>query len=194
MIFAQAEQKPPAGLAEARPLPRLIGRFFARLRKSLRVAWVVLEWRLRLVSRQLILALVAPPVSATCGTNTGAGELARDTYTKLKMKDQVVSETSISREQIAAMAYEVWEKAGRPQGRDWECWFEAERKLQESMKKAAATPAPTQPAFAAPSPRENTVAPVARIEPARVASTPIKPSKSAARKSPGTLGGGRSRA
>jgi hypothetical protein len=52
MIFAQAEQKLPAGLAKTRPLARLTWRFFTRLRKSLRVAWVVLRWRLRLVSRQ----------------------------------------------------------------------------------------------------------------------------------------------
>lgn len=33
------------------------------------------------------------------------------------------------REQIAARAYELWEKAGRPEGQDEANWLQAEREL-----------------------------------------------------------------
>ncbi len=108
------------------------------------------------------------------------------------MNDQVIAETPVSREQIAQMAYNVWEKAGRPQGRDWEFWFEAERQLLESVKKAVAPPTPS-PLQAPVSPRETTVPPVARMEPARVQSAPTKPARKAARRSPGFFGNGKSR-
>ena len=29
-------------------------------------------------------------------------------------------------------AYYLWQKAGRPEGRDWEFWFQAERELRET--------------------------------------------------------------
>ena len=34
------------------------------------------------------------------------------------------------REQVAALAYELWESRGRPEGTDLEDWFRAERRLQ----------------------------------------------------------------
>jgi hypothetical protein len=34
------------------------------------------------------------------------------------------------REQVAALAYELWESHGRPEGTDLEDWFQAERRLQ----------------------------------------------------------------
>ena len=112
------------------------------------------------------------------------------------MKDQTVSETTISRDQVALMAYEVWDKAGRPQGRDWEFWFAAERQLLASTKPAAsAAPAATTPkANPAPaSTRETTVAPVARMEPARVQSAPAQAPKKGTRRFGGLLGGSKSR-
>ena len=111
------------------------------------------------------------------------------------MNKQVVSETSISRDQIALMAYEVWNKAGRPQGRDWEFWFEAERQLLASTKPASTAPAATT-VKASPAPattRETTVPPVARMEPARVQSTPAQTPKKTARRFGGLLGGSKSR-
>ena len=111
---------------------------------------------------------------------------------KLNMKDQVVSETTVSREQIALMAYEVWNKAGRPQGRDWEFWFEAERQLRETAKQAPVTPE-SEPVPASASARNNSVSPVARVEPARLQPAPANAAKKAARKSPGPLGGAKSR-
>ncbi len=91
------------------------------------------------------------------------------------------------------MAYEVWEKAGRPHGRDREFWFEAERQLQAAMKKAAAPAPPAKPVLAVAKPRENTVPPVARIEPARVQSAPSKPVRTMSRKLSGTPGNGKNR-
>ena len=43
------------------------------------------------------------------------------------------------REQIAALAYQLWEKGGREAGRDQEYWFQAENQL-----KAASQPVPSQ--------------------------------------------------
>jgi Protein of unknown function (DUF2934) len=34
---------------------------------------------------------------------------------------------------ISARAYELWERAGKPQGRDEEFWFTAERELDERL-------------------------------------------------------------
>ena len=39
--------------------------------------------------------------------------------------------------EIAHLAYQLWEKAGRPHGRDRHFWFEAEKQLRA---KAAKTP------------------------------------------------------
>ncbi len=38
---------------------------------------------------------------------------------------------------ISARAYELWEKEGRPDGRDLAHWFEAERTLQQQATPAA---------------------------------------------------------
>lgn len=53
---------------------------------------------------------------------------------------------------IAACAYQLWEKAGHPIGRDQEFWYEAERQLRAD---ASASPAATssEPATEAPKPR-----------------------------------------
>jgi len=39
----------------------------------------------------------------------------------------------ISRPQVRARAYELWEEAGRPSGRDAEFWLEAERQVKEHL-------------------------------------------------------------
>jgi hypothetical protein len=35
-----------------------------------------------------------------------------------------------TREQIAALAHEIWEERGRPEGSDMDIWLEAERQLE----------------------------------------------------------------
>jgi hypothetical protein len=61
------------------------------------------------------------------------------------MKTTSAKDTSISSAQIATKAYELWERAGRPAGRDIEFWLAAERQLtraghsvaEESMSRPA---------------------------------------------------------
>jgi hypothetical protein len=42
-------------------------------------------------------------------------------------------------DQIARLAYELWDQAGRPIGRDLEFWFNAEHRLATTVKPAAAS-------------------------------------------------------
>lgn len=46
------------------------------------------------------------------------------------------------RGQVRARAYELWEEAGRPVGRDLEFWLEAERQIEEEReeRKSSGTP------------------------------------------------------
>jgi hypothetical protein len=41
-----------------------------------------------------------------------------------------IDPTEAGREHVAALAYEIWESHGRPEGTDLEDWFLAERRLQ----------------------------------------------------------------
>lgn len=43
--------------------------------------------------------------------------------------------SAIAEDEIRKKAHELWEAAGKPQGRDEEFWFEAERQLQEELVK-----------------------------------------------------------
>lgn len=44
----------------------------------------------------------------------------------------------ITTETIAARAYNLWEKDGRPNGRDTEYWFQAENQLKQESQSFAA--------------------------------------------------------
>ena len=46
-----------------------------------------------------------------------------------EMTDKLFS--LLRRGQIRARAYELWEQAGRPSGRDWDFWLEAERQIRD---------------------------------------------------------------
>jgi hypothetical protein len=39
---------------------------------------------------------------------------------------------TLAHELTATRAYYLWQKAGRPEGRDWEFWFRAEREIREA--------------------------------------------------------------
>jgi hypothetical protein len=39
-----------------------------------------------------------------------------------------------TKEQISNRAYELWEQAGKPEGRDEEFYLQAEKELQEELK------------------------------------------------------------
>jgi hypothetical protein len=43
--------------------------------------------------------------------------------------------------QIGALAYQKWEEAGRPQGRDLDFWLQAESQLRALAQKVTAAPA-----------------------------------------------------
>jgi Protein of unknown function (DUF2934) len=48
---------------------------------------------------------------------------------------------SIKESEIGVVAYQMWEKAGHPAGRDLQFWLDAERQLRAAAKVAYATPA-----------------------------------------------------
>ena len=45
------------------------------------------------------------------------------------MKHTVESKQAALSEAISRQAYAIWESKGRPQGRDLECWLEAESQI-----------------------------------------------------------------
>ena len=55
--------------------------------------------------------------------------------------------TSRNQQQIACVAYGLWEKAGRPAGRDQEFWFKAEQQIESASQPRthATAPAPQRP-------------------------------------------------
>jgi len=50
---------------------------------------------------------------------------------------------TITRQEVQLRSYRIWERAGRPQGRDWEHWFQAEAEL---AREQAAIAKPVTPA------------------------------------------------
>ena len=67
-------------------------------------------------------------------------------------------------EVVAARAYQLWEAAGRPSGRDQEFWLGAEERLQAEASSSAPPPPPIPetPAHAVPPVIRDVVQPVAR--------------------------------
>jgi len=48
--------------------------------------------------------------------------------------------------EVVRRAYELWEQAGKPEGRDWEFYLQAERELQEALdRKTPDQEAPSDP-------------------------------------------------
>jgi len=61
------------------------------------------------------------------------------------------NEAPSAHEQIAGLAYHLWEQAGRPDGRDVEFWTQAESQAKQARASTTATPdsvAPTEMAVA----------------------------------------------
>jgi len=52
------------------------------------------------------------------------------------MKNQIQIQTEGSRDAIAVRAYQLWESAGRPSGRDLEHWLQAEAELNAANHRA----------------------------------------------------------
>jgi hypothetical protein len=87
-------------------------------------------------------------------------------------------------EEISGRAQELWEKYGRPEGRDEEIWLEAERELQRTATGRSTptlAPAPTSAsATAAPTPTTTASPATTRApqRPSRAAATPRMPATS----------------
>ena len=45
---------------------------------------------------------------------------------------------TFDRNQVEVRSYEIWEREGRPLGRDWEIWFQAEAELDQEAETPAA--------------------------------------------------------
>lgn len=75
------------------------------------------------------------------------------------MNETTDTRPQITHEQISRRAQELWEKYGRPSGRDEEIWLEAERSLQGP---AAPTAAPEVSSSTGGPSSESSTAPSAR--------------------------------
>jgi hypothetical protein len=84
-------------------------------------------------------------------------------------------------EEISRRAQELWEKYGRPEGRDEDIWLEAERELQRNAtgpSTPAVAPAPTSASATATPAATATVSPAptrAPQRPSRAAASPRMP-------------------
>ena len=81
-------------------------------------------------------------------------------------------------EAIAACAYQLWEEAGRPTGREAEFWLRAERRLQIEV---VPSPLPTVPPPPIPQASPHSVPPVIR-EAVQVVARPPSPAPSRKRR------------
>lgn len=74
------------------------------------------------------------------------------TMTEQLNKTEAAPSNTVStptREEIAVRAYHLWEKAGKPQARELECWLQAEAELRlEGQKRFEAVV--TMPPFSRP--------------------------------------------
>src|SRR5882762_3957341 len=78
------------------------------------------------------------------------------------MKNIISTSAKINESEIGMVAYQMWEKAGSPQGQDWQFWFEAEAKLRAVAKAAPATSTANSSSV---EPRKNTMPKPAQVEP-----------------------------
>lgn len=70
-----------------------------------------------------------------------------DFYFKIDMNKTIEQTMAVDRANLSRLAYQLWENAGRPVGRDLEFWLAAEAQVQ-ATKQAAVTSdfAPASPA------------------------------------------------
>jgi hypothetical protein len=67
------------------------------------------------------------------------------------MKTRSENETSANRDDIAKLAWQIWEREGRQTGRDLEHWLQAEREVLGRKNQASPTRSSPATAVAAPS-------------------------------------------
>jgi hypothetical protein len=87
--------------------------------------------------------------------------------------------TPSNREAIAALAQQIWEKNGRPAGRDVEFWLQAERSVRSTVKPPAQAAAPVVSSMPAAqsSAAATTSIPKAKKPAAKAAKGSSRPSK-----------------
>jgi hypothetical protein len=93
------------------------------------------------------------------------------------MNKSTTSTNQPNQDSIAYHAYLLWEKAGRPSGRDQELWFQAEAQLRStSTSKPSSTPAPAVQVASKPAAAIAPAAPITPITPKPVVATaPVAP-------------------
>lgn len=69
-----------------------------------------------------------PPLSCQAGLALSLNE-ALETEKRLTMNEQIKS-SSLNPQQVAMLAYHLWESEGAHHGRDQEYWFRAEKQLK----------------------------------------------------------------
>jgi len=67
----------------------------------------------------------------------------------MNMETSVQNQDPPDGRKIESLAYSLWERAGRPLGRDVEFWLEAERQINATARPAVTRPAPAQTRSAA---------------------------------------------
>ena len=87
----------------------------------------------------------------------------------------------INEENIRVAAYYIWEQAGRPEGKDKECWIKACEQLFAPKKVKVSVKKPASKKVAAPKAPAKKVAPKA-VKPAAKPVAPKAPAKKAAPK------------
>jgi Protein of unknown function (DUF2934) len=76
------------------------------------------------------------------------------------MKNTIEHSVGIKESEIGLVAYQMWEKAGHPPGRDLQFWLDAEAQLRLAAKAAFVPHAPLSPVAS----EHNTVHKAARVE------------------------------
>jgi Protein of unknown function (DUF2934) len=65
---------------------------------------------------------------------------------QMNMQNRIEQSVRVEESEIGAVAYRLWEQAGRPAGRDLQFWLDAESQLRPVAKAASSTPgAPMSP-------------------------------------------------
>jgi hypothetical protein len=58
----------------------------------------------------------------------------------MNMQNTIELSTEVKESEIRLAAYQMWDKAGRPAGRDLQFWLDAEAQLRAATKAASAKP------------------------------------------------------
>lgn len=96
------------------------------------------------------------------------------------MREPTRQPTSLNYQQIATVAYRLWEQAGRPDGRDVEFWLQAERQTTFQSPGVAKSAGSTRSASAADTaanvPSSDVIGSAARMTPSQPKRTSATPS------------------